>query len=431
MTGSVSPRTYPLGVGTLAIGTSGHSVTALLPAMSRDLHTSPGMAGQLLTVFAVTCALGGPVITAATRRWERRRLLATALAVTATGNVLAAVATSITLLLAARIVTALGTATFTATAAVVAAHLNKPQHRAQALAIVFGGLTVALLIGVPASSAASTVLTYRGVFWGTAGLCTLAALGLTAVGPVPATPTSQPVRRLGAGGDRRLLAVLVVAMLVCLATFAVYTYAAVLLDATAGIRDASTASGLLAAYGIGAALGNTASGHATDRHGPHRTLLVAVTTCAVVLLVLPIATTTVAGAAVAFSVWGAAFWGINPPLTTWTLRLAPGRQAATVLLALVGSAIYLGMGLGALLGGLVLTWAGPTVLGPVAGTVAAVAGTVLLTQHARGAPAPQPPTPDTPPANRTLTTTTTTARGSGHPVHRDPHHPRITPGGST
>jgi predicted MFS family arabinose efflux permease len=429
MTGSVSPRTYPLGVGTLAIGTSGHSVTGLLPAMSSDLHTSPGMAGQLLTVFAVTCALGGPVIAAATRRWERRRLLAAALAVTALGNVLAAVAASITVLLAARIVTALGTATFTATAAFVAAHLNKPDHRAQALAVVFGGLTLALLIGVPASSAVSTVLTYRGVFWGTAGLCTLGALGLTAVGPVPSTATSVPVRRLGVGGDRRMLAVLVVAMLACLATFAVYTYAAVLLDAMAGIRDASTASGLLAAYGIGAAVGNMASGHACDRHGPHRTLLAAVAACAVLLFVLPVAARTVAGAAVAFAMWGAAFWGINPPLTTWALRLAPSQQAATVLLALIGSAIYLGMGLGALLGGLILTWVGPTLLGPAAGMAAALAAAVLLTQPARQAAAPHAATPDPAPANRTRITTTTASGRTTGPAR--PEHPRTTTRGST
>jgi predicted MFS family arabinose efflux permease len=137
----------------------------------------------------------------------------------------------------------------------------------------------------------------------------------------------------------------------------------------------------------------------------------------VVLGLLPVAATTTAGAAVAFTVWGAAFWGINPPLTTWALALASDR--ATVLLALVGSAIYLGMGLGALLGGLVLTWTGPTALGPVAGTVATVAGAVLL--RARPAPAPQP----VPSADRTHTT------APGIPVHHDPHHPHTTHGGST
>jgi predicted MFS family arabinose efflux permease len=425
MTSSVSPRTYSLSVGTLAIGTSGHGVTGLLPAMSRDLHASPGMAGQLLSVFAVTCAVGGPLIAAVTRRWQRRRLLVVSLTVTAAGNVLAAVASSISLLMLARIVTAVGTAVVTATAAMVAARINEPGNRAQAMAVVFGGLTLALLIGVPASSALSNVLSYRSVFWATAGLCALGAVGLAAVGAVPSDSAGPSLRAgLGAGVDQRMLVVLTVAILVCLSTFAVYTYSAIVLSATAGIRDASAVSGLLAAYGIGAALGNAASGHATDRHGPHRTLLVAVTTCAAVLLALPVAVTTGAGAAVAFTVWGAAFWGINPPLTAWTLRLAPGPALATVLLALVGSAIYLGMGLGALLGGLVLTRAGPTVLGPAAGIVATAAVVVLLTRPARRAAVAQTAIP-----GRTLTTAS--ARGSGIPIHREPSHPHTIQGGNT
>lgn len=426
MTSSVSARTYPLGVGTLAIGTSGHSVTGLLPAVTRELHTSPGTAGRLLTVFAVTCAVGGPLIVAATRRWARRRLLVAALAVSAAGNVLAALAASITLLLAARMLTALGTAVFTATAAFVATQINSPGHRAQAQAVVFGGLTLALLIGVPASRALSGPLTYHGVFWAMAGLCALGAAGLAAIGPVPSAATALPTRELRTGRDRRMLAVLAVAVLICVATFAVYPYAAVLLEATAGIRDATTASVLLAAYGAGAAVGNTASGHATERYGPHRTLLVAVTFCAAGLVLLPVAATTVAGAAVVFAVWGAAFWGINPPLTTWTLRLAPDPAATPVLLALVGSAIYLGMGLGALVGGLVLTGAGPTALGPVAGTVAAVGGAVLLTPPVRRpASAPPPSTPDTPPPHRTVITTSA-GPGPSHPAD-----PRTTTRGNT
>lgn len=384
MTPSVSPRTYPLGVGTLAIGTSGQSVTGLLPTLSRDMDLSPGIAGQLLTVFALTCAAGGPLIASATRRWQRQRLLVIALGVTTVGNVLAAVACGIALLVTARIVTALGASAFTATAASVAAHLNPPHHRAQALAVVFGGLTLALLIGVPGIIALSGLLGYRGVFWVVAGLCVLAAVGLTAVAPVPATPAVNPIRHtLASTGDRQFLAVLGVAGLACLATFAVYPYAALVLDASAGIRDLGTAGGLLAAYGIGAAIGNTASGHATDRYGPHRTLTVSVVTSAAVLLGLPILATSGAGAAVAFAVWGAAFWSINPPLTTWTLRLTPSHQSGTVRVALVGSAIYLGMGLGGLLGGLVITALGPTALGPIGGAVATLAAAMLHTRIAR------------------------------------------------
>ncbi|HEU5486005.1 MAG TPA: MFS transporter, partial [Microlunatus sp.] len=391
----VSARTYPLGVGTVAVGTSGYSLTGLLPVISRELGASASTTGQLVTVFALTCALAGPLLTVLTRRWERRRLLVVALLVTGLGNALAAVAPNLEVLAGARIVTALGTSVYTAAAAATAAQINTPQRRARAVAVVFAGLTVALLGGIPAIRLLSTPLGYPGVFWSVAALCGLGAVGVAAIVPAVAAPPAASLReRLTAAGDRQVLAVLVTTLLIFMSTFAVYTYAATLLEHTTGGR-AGLAGALLAGYGAGAAVGNVLGGRAADRFGPRPCLLAATAICAVLLFVLPVATRTVGSAAVVLTVWGCASWSINAPITAWLVHLAPTQ--ANLLLSLVGSAIYLGMGLGGLVGGAVIAWVGVGMLGPVAGNLSAAAHAILLSHAARPPTGTAPPTPAIPP----------------------------------
>ena len=139
---AVSPLTYPLGLGAVAVGTSEYSMTGLFAATSTHLDTTSVLAGQLLTAFADTCAVAGPIrTTTAARRRQRRRLLVTALAVTATGHAAAAVAPTVPSLFIARVVTGLGAAVYIAGAASMAARLNEPEQLARAIGIAARRLT--------------------------------------------------------------------------------------------------------------------------------------------------------------------------------------------------------------------------------------------------------------------------------------------------
>ncbi|MGH3757161.1 MFS transporter [Actinophytocola sp.] len=363
-----------MGLGTLAIGTSGYSMTGLLPAMSTHLHITPAVAGQLLTVFAVTCAVAGPILTIATRRWDRRRLLTAALAVTAAGNVMAAVVPTVPLLFVARFVTGLGTAVYTAGAASMAAQLNKPERRARAIAVVFGGLTLALLLGVPSVMALSAPLGYQGTFWLVAALCAFGGLLIRLVVPrTRSTPRRDGPYR-AARINRHVRGVLVAALLASLSSFAVYTYISALLNHITG-AERETIAGLLVGYGIGAAIGNSLGGRATDHYGPRRVLLVAIGLCATLLAALPVTATTVPGAAATLVMWGCAFWAVNPPLSSWLIQRTP--QQTDDLLSLLASSIYLGMGIGGLLGGVVVSLFDIGLLPNVAGILAAVAFVVV------------------------------------------------------
>ncbi|WP_116041293.1 MFS transporter [Amycolatopsis palatopharyngis] len=369
-------RTSVLALGTFAVGTSGYVVAGLLPALTAELHVSAATAAQLVTAFAIAYAIGSPLFAAATGRWERRTLLVVALLVTALGNVLAALAPGYGLLFAARMVTAIGAAVFTPAASMVAAELNPPHRRGRAVAAVFGGLTLATILGVPLGSLLSGPLGYRWVFALVAVFSVLGALAvrlaLPAVAPPPPVPLAQ---RFTVARDPRALAVLVTTVLGCLAAFSVYTFVTPVLAATAGVTG-TTVSLLLLCYGIGGALGNYAGGRAADRWGSRRPLIVVIASLTVVLLTLPLIATSVPGAAIALLLWGLTTWSFNPPVQHRLIEL--GGSNAGLLLSLNASAIYLGVGLSGVVGGIVLTNAGPTALPPVAAALTAVGGLVVL-----------------------------------------------------
>ncbi|MBB5954995.1 putative MFS family arabinose efflux permease [Saccharothrix tamanrassetensis] len=384
----MSGRTYLLTAGAFAVGTSAHIVSGVLPAVSRELHVSHATAGQLLTAFAIAYAISSPLLAAVTGRWERRTLLVTALGVSVVGNVLAALAPNYPLLMAARVITALGAAAYTPGATLMATVLSPPEHRGRAVALVFGGLTFALVIGVPAGSLLGGPLGYQGVFGLIAGVTAIAAvavrLGLPRVDPQPAVGLRE---RFAPVADRRVVMVLSLSVLACLSVFAVFNYIAPLLTATAHVEGA-VISALLVAYGVGGAFGNWAAGRLTDRFETRKLLVVLFGFFTVVLATLPLTMTTVVGAAVALFVWGALTWAANPPIQAWLIELAPANSG--LLLSLNASAIYLGVGLSGVLGGLVISWVGLLPLAPIAALLAVVA-LVLLVFAVRPPRGPQEP----------------------------------------
>jgi predicted MFS family arabinose efflux permease len=366
----MSPRTYLLAAGAFAVGTSGYIVSGVLPAVSHDLNVSTATAGQLVTAFAIAYAIASPLLAAATGRWERRRLLVVALLVSAAGNAMAALAPTYELLLASRVVSAIGAAVFTPAATAVATILNPPERRGRAVAMVFGGLTFALILGVPVGNLVGGSIGYQGVFALVAVVSLLGAAAVRIGIPVIAAPPLVGLRdRLAVARDRRVLMMLAMTVLACLAAFSVFTYIAPLLTATAGVHG-TTISFLLFVYGVGGALGNTLGGRMTDRYGSSRPLRVIFTVFIVVLATLPLTAVTTVSAAVVLFVWGVFTWSVNPPIQNWLIELAPANSG--LVLSLNASAIYLGVGLSGVFGGIVISSAGLLALAPIAAAVALI-----------------------------------------------------------
>jgi predicted MFS family arabinose efflux permease len=347
----------------------------VLPAVSRELDVSISTAGQLGTAFAIAYAIASPLLAAFTGRWERRRLLVVALLVSAVGNALAVVAPNYELLLASRIIAALGAAVYTPAATAVATVLNPPERRGRAVAMVFGGLTFALIIGVPVGNLLSEPLGYHGVFALVAGVSLVGLVAVRLGVPAVEAPLAVGLReRFAVAADRRVLLMLGVTVLGVVSAMAPFTYIAPFLSATAGAHGAAV-SFLLVGYGIGATVGNSLGGRVTDRWGSPRPLFTSLGAAIVLLATLPLVMVSVPAAAVVMFVWGLFTWAFNPPMQNHLIGLAPSNSA--LLLSLNASAIYLGVGLSGLSGGMVIDLVGIRALPQVA-AVAAAAAVVLL-----------------------------------------------------
>jgi DHA1 family purine base/nucleoside efflux pump-like MFS transporter len=367
----MSARIYLLAAGAFAVGTSAYVVSGVLPSVSSELHVSLTAAGQLATAFALSYAVGAPLLASLTGRWERRTLLIAALLMAALGNVIAAVATNYPVLIVGRVVAAFGAAAYTPAATLFATGLLPPAERGRAVAVVFGGLTFALVLGVPAGSLLEGSLGYRGVFALVAAVAVVVAVAARAALPrVDAPPAVSLRERFAGAADRRVQIVLAMTVLGVLATMSVYIYVVPLLDKTADLTG-GVVSVLLLIYGLGAVVGNWVGGRATDRYGSLRTLTVAMIGFIVVVGTFDVAAVSVGGAAVALFVWSGFTWAFNPPVQNLLLELGSG---GGLLLALNASAIYLGAGLSGIVGGVVINLLGVQALPPLG----AVLGVIVL-----------------------------------------------------
>jgi predicted MFS family arabinose efflux permease len=373
---SAAARNSVLAFGAFGVGTSGYIVAGLLPSLTSELHISATAAAQLVTSFAIAYALGSPLFAAATGRWERRTLLVAALVVAGLGNLFAAVAPGYVTLLIARVVTALGAAVYTPAAPAVAAELTTPERRGRAVSLVFGGLTIALIFGVPLGSVISQQFGYEGAFLFVGVLSLLGAAGVRMALPkVAPPPVVGLAERFSVARDKRVVALLVTTTLACLAAFMVYTLVSPVLTAITGVSG-GTITVLLFCYGIGGAIGNFVGGRAADRWGARKPLLTVLAGFTLVMVLLPFTSTSVVGAGITLFVWGLANWSFSPPLQHRLIELSPGH--AGLALSLNASAIYRGVGLSGVVGGAVLTSAGPTVLPEVAAALAAAALLVVV-----------------------------------------------------
>jgi len=372
--GSLRPVAV-LAVGSFAMGTDSFVLAGILPNIAGGLHVSTAAAGQTITVFALTYALTAPLLAGITGALPRKPLMLAALGLFVLANLASAAAPTLALLLVARVAAGLGAALYTPNASAAATALVAPARRGRALAMVLGGLTVGTVLGVPVGTAIGQRISWQAslIFVAVVGL--VALLGILATLPSLALPPAVPLRaRFALLGNRRVLAIVGVMLLASAASISVYTYIAVVLARTAHITGTTLAAVLLV-WGAGGAVGAFGSGALTDRYGPGRTLLLAITTLTVTLAALTV-TTSVPVVFIVMAVNGAAAWAVATPNNHRLTALAPALPG--VVISLNSSGIYLGQALGAAAGGLLLEHQLTPDLLPLVG---AALGVVALTAH--------------------------------------------------
>jgi DHA1 family inner membrane transport protein len=385
---NVNLRVLVLVLGTFAIGTGTFVVTGILGSVSEDLSVSVGTAGYLVTVFAVAYAVGSPLLVAVTGKVARRRLLVGALILFAVANAVAAVVPTFSLLLATRVLGALGAAVLTPVAGAVAAELAEPEHKGRALSLVLGGLSVSWVVGIPLGAMIGDRYGWRMSFVLVAVLSVLAALAVWAL--LPAVENTSLATGLASSlAVAKRPAVLVAAGVTGLgvaAGFVVLTYVRPLLESLTSFGG-SGIGWMLLLFGLASVTGTALGGFAADRFGYRRSapsILVVLTASLLSFSLIPASQAgsllAVLGAGTALVTWSVVGFALIPLQQYRLIGVAPEDQ--NEVLSLNASAIYLGQGFGSGLGSLVLGYASLSSLGWV-GALCAAAALIVLTLGGR------------------------------------------------
>jgi predicted MFS family arabinose efflux permease len=370
-----------LAVAAFAIGTEGFVIAGLLPVIAGDLQISVVATGQLVTVYALTYAVGSPILAVIFNNFDRKDVLTLALCSFIAGNLLAVAAASFPLLLASRMLMALGAGLCMPTAVGVATALASPERRGRAIALVVSGLTVATVVGVPLGSLIGNQFGWRATFALVAVLGAVALAGLLLGLPrgLPRT-TATLGQRLAVARHGAVLTALATTMLWAIGGFIVFTYLSVPLR-NLGF-DASGISFALLVFGVAAAIGNMLGGTLADRLGPVPTAALALAGMAVALILQSFVLKFAAPEQARYVVlpliflWGISGWTFYPAQVASILRIDP--QASVIALSLNASAMYFGFAIGGAAGGFVLSVLGPTDLGWIGGGSVAAALALLL-----------------------------------------------------
>ena len=253
-----------LAVSAFAIGTTEFVVMGLLPQMAQDLDVSIPSAGMLVSGYALGVVFGGPLLAMATARLPRKAVLLVLMGVFVLGNLLCALAPDYPTLMVARVVAALAHGSFFGAGAVVAGHLAPPGKRAQAIALMFTGLTVANILGVPAGTWLGQALGWRATFWAVVALGALALIAIARC--VPALRDLTPPRlgrELRVLSEPQVLLALGMTVFGFGGVFAVFTYIVPILTDEAGVASHSVGA-VLVLFGLGATLGTLLGGRLAD-----------------------------------------------------------------------------------------------------------------------------------------------------------------------
>lgn len=381
-------RLLVLALGTFAIGTGSFVFAGLLEGVAEELSVSVASAGHLVTIFAVTYAVGSPVLVTLTGRVGRRRLLVSAMALFVAGNLASVVAPTFGLLLATRVVAACGAAIFTPTAAAAASTLAPPEARGRALSVVTGGLTVAFVVGIPLGSLIGTYSSWRMTFVMVGLMGLVAAVGVRFLLPAVENPPVVGFReRVDTLRQPAVVAALLFTALALMGGFVVFTYVSPLLAEITGFGGAGV-SGMLLLFGVAALVGNTLGGYGADHFDYGRLMAAIVVTLALSLFAFSLlvslsgSVAALVGVSVALIGWGTAGFALNPLQQYRVVQLAGCTR--NVALSLNASAIYLGQGVGAGLGALALDLGSLRSLGWTGALCTLVALAVLFVgTHAR------------------------------------------------
>jgi len=338
---------FALALATFAIGTTEFVIMGILPDVAADLQVSLSLAGLLVTGYAIGVAVGAPIVVWATSRWPRKAVLLALLAVFIAGNLLSAFAPGYATLMAGRVVASFAHGSFFGIGAVVATNLVVPERRAAAIALMFSGLTLANVLGVPIGTLIGQLAGWRATFLAVSALGAVAFAAVVALLPrCPAEAETQGAGSLAALWRAPVLLALALTVFSFGGVFTGFTYITPMLEQLAGLSSRAVTACLFL-FGLGLTIGNGIGGRLADWK-----LMSSLAGILVVLMLVELLFALALAAPVtavpAVFLWGVAAFAAVPGLQANVVNEAAG--AAALASTLNVSAFNVGNAAGAWLG---------------------------------------------------------------------------------
>jgi DHA1 family inner membrane transport protein len=350
-----------LTLAAFAIGTTEFVIVGLIPTIAADLGVSLPSAGLLVSLYALGVAVGAPLLTALTSRVPRKSLLVGLMALFTMGNIVAWLATGYTTLIIARLLTGLAHGVFFSVGSIVATSLVSREKAASAIAMMFSGMTVAFVTGIPLGTFIGQRFGWHMTFLAVSVLGIVALIGAqllvpSNISPSASAPLSSQLRVLM---QPRLLLVYAMTAVGYGGSLIAFTFLAPMLEDISGF-SADMVGFVLLAYGVSVAVGNVWGGRLADKKGPIAALKIIFALLAVVLLVLSFTVTSKPLVLLTVLAWGAVAFGNVPALQVHVMREAEQvvPEATDVAAGFNISAFNLGVAGGAWAGSQVVTHLG-------------------------------------------------------------------------
>ncbi|MGW7775217.1 MFS transporter [Pseudomonas machongensis] len=367
------PGILTLAITAFAIGVAEFIIVGILPSISTAFSISLASAGSLVGLYALALAIGTPLIVIGLGRFPKKTVLMMLIGVFLLGNLVSALAPNYPILLLGRIITALAHGSFFAIGATVAAGLAREGQASKAIAVMFAGLTLAMVVGVPLGSYLGNALGWRLPFYAVALLALLALLATAVWLPrQPASKAGNALGQLAALRSPAIWAMMSVTILGFGASFSAFTFITPILTDITGFST-SGASVLLLVFGVATMIGNLLGGRLSDSLGWERTLRLLFGVLALTLVALALSLQYKALMVITLFVWGIVAFGMTPAFQTGMLSTARLHTPKAVDFAsgLNISAFNLGITLGERAGS-VLVENGQLAMTPWAGVAAAL-----------------------------------------------------------
>jgi MFS transporter, DHA1 family, inner membrane transport protein len=348
----ISRPILALAAASFGIGTTEFVIMGLLPDVARDFGVTIPQAGYLVSGYAMGVVVGAPLVAAATARLPRKTALMALMAIFILGNLGCALAPTYASLMAARILTAFAHGAFFGIGAVVARDLVPRERRTQAVSLMFAGLTLANVLGVPLGTALGQAAGWRSTFWA------VVAIGIVAVSAIArfvpaglAGSRGNLIAEFRALGRWPVVLPMLISTIASISMFSLFTYVTPLLEKVTGLTPHGV-TGALLAIGLGLTIGNLIGGRLADRN-----LVATVIGCFLGLISVLGALSAVGSSELAtmvlLTLWGGLAFALVSPMQIWVVDAAT--DAPNLASTLNQGAFNLGNAVGAWLGGTALT----------------------------------------------------------------------------